>query len=63
MNTAEKLKLTLELHQAGIEMKRLQFQRQYPQASAEDIQVKIRQWLQAPMKGMDSWAIKSKVKI
>lgn len=41
----KKFYLTLDLHQAGIDMMRQNLHRRFPQASHEDIQAKLVAWL------------------
>lgn len=42
---AERFRLTLDLFQAGVEMKRLSLLRRYPDAAEEEIEARLRQWL------------------
>jgi hypothetical protein len=42
---AEKLRLTLDLYEAGEDMVRAKLRRQHPDASAEEIEAMIERWL------------------
>jgi Rv0078B-related antitoxin len=42
---AQKLYLTLELHDAGVDMMRQNLRRRYPEATSEDIEAKLGTWL------------------
>jgi Rv0078B-related antitoxin len=41
----QKLQLTLELHDAGVDMMRQNLRRRYPEATPEDIEAKLGAWL------------------
>ncbi|MFB6264176.1 MAG: hypothetical protein ABEL76_11210 [Bradymonadaceae bacterium] len=43
---AERLRTALELFEAGVELRRQQLRRTYPEAGEEEIQVRLREWIQ-----------------
>jgi hypothetical protein len=45
---ASQLRLAVEMHEFGVSMKRQSIKRQHPNESAEQIEVRLRQWLQEP---------------
>ena len=44
---AQRFRTTLDLHEAGIQMMRLKFQRLYPDESKAQIQARVAEWLSA----------------
>jgi len=45
---AERLQLTLELFQAGLDMKRQNLRREFPGATEQELEERLRVWLQQP---------------
>lgn len=55
LSKAEKLLCAFSLHEAGIQMKRLQLQRQNPDLSLDEIEQLLKEWLQAPEQETSKW--------
>ncbi|MDX1632473.1 MAG: hypothetical protein R3234_11460 [Thermoanaerobaculia bacterium] len=45
LGPAERLRIALDLHQAGVELQRQNLARRYPGASREDIEARLLTWL------------------
>jgi hypothetical protein len=48
---AERLRLTLALHDEGVALMRQNVRRKYPAASSDEIRTHVRLWLRAPAAG------------
>ena len=46
---AERFRVTLELHEAGVEMMKLNLRRRFPGASEAELAEHLRGWLQPPL--------------